>query len=312
VRSSAVASRRSNRRAIGVGARSFLAAATTAALLFAPALLAQWIDYPTPGVPRNADGTPKLTAPAPRAAGHVDLSGIWTATDVLDEPCVSREIGKPGAVAAPAVVVGPPTDDHSCIRQQSLPADQLNIGRALKDGLPYQPWAAELVKTRLAKQAIDDPHAHCLPPNYPRAYVLPQYFKIVQTPGLTVLLHEFNASYRQIFTDGRPLPKSLNPTWNGYSTGRWEGDTFVVETAGFRDDLWLDFSGSPMTEAARVTERFRRPTFGTLEIEVTVNDPKAYTRPWTVTLKQKLIVDTDLLDEICLENEQDTKLTDKR
>ena len=154
----------------------------------------------------------------------------------------------------------------------------------MKDGLPYQPWAAELVKKRTANQAIDDPHAHCLPPIFPRAYVLPQYFKLVQTPGLTVLLHEFNATYRQIFTDGRPLPKAMNPTWNGYSTGHWEGDTLVVETAGFRDDLWLDMSGSPMTDAARVTERFKRPNFGTLEIEVTVNDPKAYTRPWTVTL----------------------------
>ena len=287
------------------------AAVVAACWLLAPAAaaLAQWIDYPTPGVPRNADGTPNLSAPAPRAAGHVDLSGIWTAAEVLDEPCVGREIGKDGD--AP-VAVGPPAGDHACIRQQSLPADQVNIGRSLKDGLPYRPWAAELVKTRLAKQAIDDPHAHCLPPNYPRAYVLPQYFKIVQTPGLTVLLHEFNASYRQIFTDGRPLPKSMNPTWNGYSTGRWEGDTLVVETAGFRDDLWLDFSGSPLTEAARVTERFRRPNVGALEIEVTVNDPKAYTRPWTIKLEEQLVVDTDLLDEICLENEQDTRLTDPK
>jgi len=289
-------------------------------LLLAPAAaaLAQWIDYPTPGVPRNADGTPKLSAPAPRANGRVDLTGIWTAAEVLDEPCVGREIGPAGnagsAPAAPTapIAVGPATNDQTCIRQQSLPADQVNIGRTLKDGLPYQPWAADLVKARLAKQAIDDPHAHCLPPNYPRAYVLPQFFKIVQTSGLTVLLHEFNASYRQIFTDGRPLPKQMNPTWNGYSTGHWEGDTLVVETAGFRDDLWLDFSGSPLTEAARVTERFKRPSFGTLEIEVTVNDSKAYTRPWTVTLEQKLVVDTDLLDEICLENEQDTRLTDTK
>jgi hypothetical protein len=295
-------------------------AAMAACLLLAPAtLLAQWLDYPTPGVPRDANGKPKLAAPAPRASGHVDLTGIWTAAEVLDEPCVGREIGPAGgdAPAAPAAPVAPAAtglsaSEPTCIRQQSLPADQINIGRALKDGLPYQPWAADLVKARLAKQATDDPHAHCLPPNYPRAYVLPQFFKIVQTPGLLVLLHEFNASYRQIFTDGRPLPKQMNPTWNGYSTGHWEGDTLVVETAGFRDDLWLDFSGSPLTEAAHVTERFKRPSFGTLEIEVTVNDSKAYTRPWTVTLKQKLVVDTDLLDEICLENEQDTKLTDAK
>jgi hypothetical protein len=296
--------------------RRSLATAAAACLLLAPAtLLGQWLDYPTPGVPRDANGKPKLDAPAPRAAGHADLSGIWTAADVLDEPCVGREIGKDGdAPAGPVAVAAPasPGDKQACIRQQSLPADQINIGRTLKDGLPYQPWAADLVKARLAKQATDDPHAHCLPPNYPRAYVLPQYFKIVQTPGLLVLLHEFNASYRQVFTDGRPLPKQMNPTWNGYSTGHWEGDTLVVESAGFRDDLWLDFSGSPLTEAARVTERFKRPSFGTLEIEVTVNDPKAYTRPWTVKLTEQAVLDTDLLDEICLENEQDTRLTDAK
>lgn len=274
-------------------------AAAAACLLLAPAtLFAQWLDYPTPGVPRDANGKPNLSAPAPRSGGHVDLTGIWGAADTLTDDCPPP---------APGV-----SEDQACIRQQGLPRDQINIGRSLKDGLPYQPWAAELVKKRTANQAIEDPHAHCLPPIFPRAYVLPQYFKLVQTPGLTVLLHEFNATYRQIFTDGRPLPKQMNPTWNGYSTGHWEGDTLVVETAGFRDDLWLDFSGSPLTEAARVTERFKRPNFGTLEIEVTVNDPKAYTRPWTVTLAEKLIVDTDLLDEVCLENEQDTRLTDAK
>jgi hypothetical protein len=129
----------------------------------------------------------------------------------------------------------------------------------------------------------------------------------VQVPGLIVMLHEFNASYRQIFTDGRPLPVDPQPSWNGYSSGRWEGNTFVVETNGLRDDLWLDMSGNPMTDAARVTERIRRPTFGRLEVEFTVDDPKAYTRPWTVLLKQSIVVDTDLIDEICLENERSTR-----
>jgi hypothetical protein len=123
-----------------------------------------------------------------------------------------------------------------------------------------------------------------------------------------VILHEFNASYRQVFLDGRALPADPNPSWQGYSTGRWEGDTLVVESNGFRDDLWLDLNGSPLTEAARVTERFRRPSYGTLQIEVTVNDPKAYTKPWTVTLTQRIVLDTDLIEEICLENERDTRL----
>ena len=125
------------------------------------------------------------------------------------------------------------------------------------------------------------------------------------------MLHEFNASYRQIFTDGRPLPEDPLPAWSGYSTGHWEGDTLVVESSGFRDDLWLDLAGSPLTSAAHVVERFRRPSFGKLEIEVTVDDPKAYTRPWTVTLHQNLVLDTELIEETCLENERDTELFKK-
>jgi len=150
-----------------------------------------------------------------------------------------------------------------------------------------------------------DPHARCQPPNFPRAWALPQYKKIVQTAGLVLMLHEFDASYRQIFTDGRPLPNDPQPSWNGYSTGKWEGDTLVVETAGFRDDLWLDMTGSPLTEAARVTERLRRPNFGTLKVEVTVNDPKAYTKPWTVEMDQSLALNTELIDDVCLEDEKD-------
>jgi hypothetical protein len=119
-----------------------------------------------------------------------------------------------------------------------------------------------------------------------------------------VLLYEVNAMYRQIFIDGRPLPADQNPTWNGYSTARWEGDTLVVQTSGFRDGLWLDTSGSPMSDAAKMTERFRRPTLGTLEIEITVDDPKVYTRPWTISMRQRLEADTELIDEFCLENEK--------
>ena len=250
---------------------------------------AQWVDYPTANVPRNADGTPNLKAPAPRTSdGKPDLSGLWFSAELLPE-CSEKD----------------------CIPQMGLPADQVNIGRTLKDGLPYQPWAAKLVAERAANGSKDDPHSFCLPPNFPRAYSLPQYIKIAQMPKLTIVLHEFNASYRQIFTDGRPLPKDPLPAWNGYSVGHWERDTLVVESSGFRDDLWLDLSGSPMTSAAHVVERIKRPNFGSLEIEVTVNDPKAYTKPWTVTLHQNIVLDTELIEETCLENERDTALFKK-
>jgi hypothetical protein len=192
----------------------------------------------------------------------------------------------------------------------NLPVDQTNIGRSLPGGLPYQPWAAALVAERTANGAKDDPHAHCLPPNFPRAFSFPQYIKILWTPGELVILHEFNATYRQIFLDGRPLPVDPLPSWSGYSSAHWDGDTLVVESSGFRDDLWLDLSGSPLSDAARVTERFRRVNYGTLEIDVTVDDPKAYTRPWTVTLKQAIVLGTELIEEICLENEEDTRLFD--
>jgi hypothetical protein len=140
-----------------------------------------------------------------------------------------------------------------------------------------------------------------------RLHTFVGFKKITQNPGLLVILYEYNGSYRQIMTDGRPLPADPNPSWNGYSTGNWEGDTLVVETAGFRDDLWLDISGTPSSDAMRITERFRRINYGNLEIELTVDDLKTYTKPWTVKLNQTLKLDTDLLDYICLENEKDIK-----
>jgi hypothetical protein len=247
-----------------------------------PALgFSQWIHYPTEGVPRKADGSPNLNAPAPRLAdGKPDFSGIWhTAVINKCEPETGRfcslEIG--GSPLA------------------------LNIGQDLRGGLPYQPWAAELVKQRFSK---DDPHVRCLPDNPPRTWVMPHLTKAVHTPRLLVLLYEVNAMYRQIFTDARPLPDDPNPSWNGYSTAAWDGDTLVVRTIGFRDDLWIDMSGAPITSSGKMTERIRRPNYGTLEIELTVDDSKAYTRPWTVSMKQEIMLDTELIDEICLENEK--------
>jgi hypothetical protein len=250
------------------------------------AAMGQWLHYPTAGVPRKADGSPNLTAPAPRLAdGKPDFSGIWhTARRIPCTPELSRFI------ECGAEIGGSPL--------------ALNLGLDMPDGLPYQPWAAQLVKERKADNGIDDPHVRCLPDNPPRPWVMPHLIKAVHTPKLLVLLYEVNAMYRQVFIDGRPLPVDPNPSWNGYSTAKWEGDTLVIQTNGFRDDLWIDMGGSPMSEAAKMTERIRRPNYGTLELEITVDDPKVYTRPWTVKMIQGIELDTELIDEVCLENEK--------
>jgi len=247
-------------------------------------LAAQWIHYPDPAIPRLANGKPNLAAPAPRTAGRKpDLSGIWR--------------------LQPA---GCGLEDLSCAEENNRASEFINIAARLKDDLPYQAWTAELVRKRGEGLGKDDPVALCQPAGALRLLTYPPYRKIIQNPGLLVILSERDVSYRQIFTDGRPLPKDPNPTWNGYSIGKWEGDALVVETIGFRDGTWLDRKGNPITEAARMTERFRRVNFGNLEIEVTIDDPKAYTKPWTVKLHQMLVPDTELLDYYCQENEKDT------
>jgi hypothetical protein len=248
--------------------------------------LTQWLRYPTEGVPRTADGKPDLKSPAPRLPdGKPDFSGLWHAAN--PNRCVP---GVGQFVACGTEIGGSPLGG--------------NLGRNLPGGLPYRPEAAALAKSRRADDSRDDPHVRCLPDNPPRAWTLPHLTKAIHTPKLLVLLYEVNAMYRQIFIDGRPLPEDRNPTWNGYSTGRWDGDTLVVTTAGFRDDTWIDTGGSPMSDVATMTERIRRPNFGTLEIELTIDDPKNYTKPFTVTLTQNIELDTDLIDEFCFENEK--------
>ena len=244
---------------------------------------AQWFTYPTAGVPRTATGAVNVNAPAPRTAdGKPDLSGIWLAANHLPCPPLLR-------------------DGADCIEKTPLSAWAYRIDAGVTEPLPLQPWAAAVRKERSDANSADDPHAQCLPSNPPRAYTLPHYQKIIQQPTFLALLTEFNASFRQIFTDGRPLLVDPQPSWHGYSTGRWEGDTLVVESNGFRDRLWLDMSGTPLTDAVKITERLTRPNYGTLKIAFTVDDPKAYTRPWTVELEQAIVVDTDLIEEICLE-----------
>jgi hypothetical protein len=180
-----------------------------------------------------------------------------------------------------------------------------NLGASLPNGLLFQPWAAELHRQRVAENSKDNPDAHCLPMGIMQFHNHGQPRKTIQTPQVTVILYEANAGIRQIFTDGRPLPSHPEPWWYGYSVGKWEGDMLVVQSAGFRDLGWLDVEGSPLTDEAKVTERFRRTDFGHLEIEVTINDPRAYTIPWTVRVHQRIMVDTELIEFVCQENEQD-------
>jgi hypothetical protein len=268
-------------------------------------LAAQWMKYPTAGVPVKADGKVDMSAPTPRLAdGKPDFSGVWMTgepnrrTGALSSPKESQ--GPRDASLKDAQTPGDPTA-ITASRQMS------NIGVDLPGGLPYQPWLVPIVKERTDNLAKDDPHIRCLPDNFLRAYGLPHLLKFVHEPRLLVVLNEMNAGYRQVFTDGRPLPEDPTPSWQGYSSGKWSGDTLVIDTIGVRDDTWIDWNGSVITQAAKVREQMRRPDFGHLEIQVTVDDPKAYTRPWTVTLKQRIVVDTDLIDEICLEGEQSLK-----
>jgi len=264
--------------------------AAVIALALQPAAHAQWIRYKTAGIPRLPNGKPNLSAPAPKTAdGHPDFSGVWLTGNAV--PC-SKASG---------------ADFLDCGIELPIAKEGINFGIELPGGLPYQPWAAELVKKRTAENSRDDPHARCLPDTFLRAYGLPHMMKFLQSPGLLVQIDEWNTAYRQIYTDNRPLPQDPTPSWNGYSSGKWVGDALVVTTIGFRDDLWLDLAGSFLTSAAKVTEEFRRPDLGHLEIKATVDDPKAYTKPWTVTLRQALQVDTDLVDETCLENEKSSQ-----
>jgi len=258
---------------------------TLLSLVLSIPLAAQWLRLPTPGVPRNADGSPNLTAPAPKTAdGKPDFSGMWVAR--AERPC-------------------DPTNLVGCA-ELAVSRQAVNFAMELKEGLPYRPEAAEIVKRRAKEAAYIDPHVRCMPPNYPRAWSLPETQKIFQLPGQMVVLHEWNATYRQIFYDGRKLPEDMTPARSGYSVAHWEGDTLVVESAGFHDDSWLDTSGNFFSDAARVTERIHRPNFGSLDVEVTVNDPKTFTKPWTVTAHLRAAVDTEMLDLMCQEGEVDS------
>jgi hypothetical protein len=256
-------------------------------------LLAQWPKRMPPGTPLNADGTVNRSAPAPRTPdGRVDLSGVW-------ETIPGRFGG--GAAAPPRVAAEgtgelPPSGSLFC-----------NIGDQTPGGAPYQPWAAELVKKRMADNSKDNPDAHCLPLGILQNTTHPFPKKIIQTPTEILIIYEGSATtVREIYLDGRPLPPAdAEPWYQGYSVGRWEGDTLVVETTNFIDDdhwtTWLDVRGSPLTRYGRLIERFRRPNFGSLVIEVTIDDSKAYTKPFTATVNNRLMADSQLIEFVCIE-----------
>lgn len=238
--------------------------AVAATLMIASSVSGQWLGYPAAGIPRTSDGKPNLFAPAPRASdGSPEISGLWQPAEIL--------VGDISAKLPPGSV-------------------------------PFRPWAEELYKQRRANNSRDDPTANCIVGGVPRSNLVPYPFKIMQMPGIVIILYEAVHSYRQIFTDGRRLPDAPNPAWFGYSIGRREGDAFVVETAGFNDNVWLDNWGKPATGALRVTERFRRKDFGHMDVEITIDDPKAYTRPWSVTLPLVFVPDSEILEYICNEN----------
>ena len=255
---------------------------------------AQWPSFPTRNVPRTADGRPNLLAPTPRTPdGKPDLSGIWENPGWRN--LGTGVSGTGGAPGTPAVL-------------PRGPGLFFDIGSGVPGGLPFQPSAAALKKQRMADNMKDNPDAHCLPMGNMQLQTHPQPRKMIQAPDVLVILYEGNAGIRQIFTDGRALPANdPQPFWFGYSTGRWEGETLVVTSRGFRDGGWLDVNGSPLTDAATVTERFTRVNYGNMDIEITVDDPKAYTRPWTVTVKHQIMLDTELIEFVCLENEKSTE-----
>jgi hypothetical protein len=251
-----------------------------AAVLLPTTLLAQWPVAKDASAPRTPDGRVNMLAAAPRLPdGTPDLSGIW------DKGLLPGEVPPPGLFSG----AGP----SQAFR---------NLQAAVKD-LPLLPWAAALKAARFKQNSKDHPDAHCLPLHPIQLHLHPQPRKIVQAPKLVLILYEANDGRREIFVDGRKLPTDdVQPWWYGYSTARWEGDTLVVESTGFRDQTWIDENGTPATDALRTTERLRRLNFGTLEIQITIDDPKTFTRPFTFTLQQRLMPDTELIEFVCGEN----------
>jgi hypothetical protein len=241
---------------------------------------AQWLSHPTSGIPRTPDGRPDLSAPAPVAAnGKPDLSGLW-----MPDPAAGGTKGIGETVRSPYF---------------------LDITAGMKpEDVPFKPWAEAEYRRRLARDSVDDPAAHCQPMGLPGLDTYPLPFKILQNLALVLILYEHNSDFRQIFLDGRDHPRDPQPTWMGYSTGKWEADRLVVETVGFNDRSWLDRRGHPHSESLGVIERFRRLDVGRMEVEITIDDPQTYTRPIVFTQLLRLLPDSELLEYVCSDNEK--------
>lgn len=262
------------------------------ALSAAPTFVhAQWLNYPTPGIPRTPDGKPNLSARTPRAAdGKPDLSGLW-----------QTEPGPPEIIER--YIPGSTNGSGDAMPSQYF----LNILSDFKpEESPLRPDGAALLQQHGPTYSAS-PLWHCLPEGMPLVEMSPAPYKIVQTPGMTAMLYERDTTFRQVYTDGRKLPVDPQPTWLGYSVGKWEGDSLVVDSVGFNDRSWLDARGHTHSDAMHLTERFHRLDFGHMEVQVTIDDPKTYTRPFTIKLNQRLQPDTDLLEDFCAENEKDLK-----
>jgi len=225
---------------------------------------AQWLKYPTPGTPRTADGKADLAAPTPRTPdGKPDLTGVW----------------------------------------MGVTKYMINIAADMKpEEVPFQPWAAAEYKRRRDTESKDDPSALCLPLSVPLKQTVTSPFKIVEIPGREIIMLYEGSRHREIFTDGRLLPKDPEPSWYGYSIGKWEGDDLVVDSIGFNGKEWLDINGHPTTDALHVIERYHRKDFGHMSLEITIDDPKAYTKPWAVKETPRLLPDTELLEAVCENN----------
>jgi hypothetical protein len=264
-------------------------------LAAAPAFVhGQWLNHRSAGIPRTPDGKPNLSARAPRGAdGKPNLSGLWR-TDSAPPEMLNRLI----------------PDATNGAGEEPLSQYFINIFTDFKpEDAPIRPDTAALFLERAKTFTSESPLSHCLPEGMPLVEMSPAPYKIVQTSGLILMLYERDTTFRQVYTDGRKLPEDPQPTWLGYSVGKWDGDTLVVDTIGFNDRGWLDARGHTHSEALHLTERFHRLDFGDMELQLTIDDAKTYTRPFTIKLKQRLVPDSDLLESFCAENEKDSHHT---
>ncbi len=243
---------------------------------------AQWLNQPMAGAPRTRDGKINMTGPVPKVNGKPDLSGIW---QVQGDP------------RAPNGLFGLGESLNSRYFRDILSDFK-------PEERPLTPLGAERLRQHTQPGAFN-PTLNCLPDGVPHGDLLPEPFKIMHTPGVIVMLYEVETTFRQIFMDGRKLPADMSPTWQGYSVGRWDGDTLVIDSAGFNDRSWLDARGTPRSTDMRIEERFRRRDYGHMDLTITITDPQIFTKPISFSVVEELLPDTDLLEHYCVENERD-------